>query len=54
MQMCNLIALIFATNEEHVTVDSRNKFAVDLQGIMSVKKIKLLSWLQGKPSIGIT
>ena len=54
------IASIFGTNEEHVTADSCTKFAVDLrniQGVMSiiqVKKIKLLSWLQGKPSIGIT
>ena len=58
MQMCSLIALIFGTNEECVMVDSRTKFVVNLskiQGVMSVysrkKKIKLLSRLQGKPSI---
>ena len=33
MQTCNLIALIFGTNEEHVTVDSRTKFAVNLRNI---------------------
>ena len=60
MQMCSLIALIFGANEEHVTVDSCTKFVVNLrnlQGVMSIysrkKKIKLLSRLQGKPSIGI-
>ena len=59
-QMCNSISLIIGTNEERVMVDSRTKFAVNLrniQRVMSVyssKKIKLLSWLQGKPSIGIT
>ena len=58
MQTCNLIASIFGTNEECVTVDSRAKFVVNLrnvQGVMSIssrkKKIKLLSQLQGKPSI---
>ena len=59
-QTCNLIALIFGKNEEHVMVDSHTKFAVNLrniQGVMSVylhKKIKLLSRLQGKLSTGIT
>ena len=61
MQMCTSIASIFGTNEERVMVDSHTKFAVNvrnIQGVMSVysrkKKIKLLSWLQGKPSVGIT
>ena len=39
MQTCSLIASIFGTNEEHVTVDSRTKFVVNLrniQGVMSV------------------
>ena len=39
MQMCDLIASIYGTNEEHITVDSRTKFAVNLrniQGVMSV------------------
>ena len=39
MQMCNLIASIFSTNEECVMVDSRTKFVVNLsniQGVMSV------------------
>ena len=59
-QTCNSIASIFSTNEEHVTVDSRTKFVVNLrniQGVMSVysrKKIKLLSRLQDKSSIEIT
>ena len=60
-QTCNSIASIFGTNEEHVTVDSRTKFVVSLsntQGVMSIyshkKKIKLLSWLQGKPNTEIT
>ena len=54
-QTCNLVALIFGTNEECVMVDSRTKFAVNLsniQGVMSIysrKKIKLLSWLWGNP-----
>ena len=60
MQTCTSIALIFGTNEEHVMVDSRTTFVVNLrniQGVMSVyshKKIKLLSRLQGKLSIEIT
>ena len=39
MQMCNLIASIFGTNEEHLTLDSHAKFVVNLvniQGIMSI------------------
>ena len=43
MQTCNLIASIFGTNEEHVTVDSRTKFVVNLrniQGIMSIYSCK--------------
>ena len=58
--MCNSIASILGTHEEHVMVDSRTKFAVNLrniQGVLSIyshKKIKLLSQLQGKPSIEIT
>ena len=58
MQACDSIALIFGTNEERVTMDSRIKFVVNpsnIQGVMSIysrkKKIKLLSRLQGKPSI---
>ena len=60
MQTCTSISLNFGTNEEHVMVDARTKFAVNLrniQGVMSVysrKKIKFLSRLQGKASIGIT
>ena len=60
MQMCNSIASIFGTDEEHVTVDSHTMFVVNLrniQGVMTfihVKKIKFLSRLQGKPSIKIT
>ena len=39
MQTWNVISLIFGKNEEHVTVDSRTKFVLDLrniQGVMSV------------------
>ena len=39
MQTCNSIAMIFGTNKERVTVDSRTKFVVNLsniQGVMSV------------------
>ena len=61
MQTCSLIASIFGTNEECVTVDSRTKFVVNLsniQGGMSVysrkKMVKTLSRLQGKLSIEIT
>ena len=39
MQTCNLIASIFGTNEERVTVDSRTKCVANLrniQGVMSV------------------
>ena len=57
-QTCNSIASICGTNEERVMVAS---FAVNLrniQGVMNVytrkKKVKLLSRLQGKLSIGIT
>ena len=38
-QMCNLIASIFGTNKERLTVDSPTKLAVNLrniQGVMSV------------------
>ena len=60
MQMRNMIASIFGTNEERVKVDSRAKFVANLrnvQGVMRVyshKKIKLLLRLQGKLSIRIT
>ena len=43
MQTCNLIASIFGTNEERVTVDSCTKFVVSLrniQGVMSVYSLK--------------
>ena len=36
IQTCNSIALIFGTNEERVTVDSRTKFAVNLRNIQRV------------------
>ena len=39
MQMCNSIVLIFGTNEEHVTVDSLTKFAVNLRNIQGVMSI---------------
>ena len=39
MQMCNLITLIFSANEEHVIVDSRTKFAVNLRNIQGVMSI---------------
>ena len=45
MQMCNLIASIFGTNGEHVTVDSRTKFVVNLrniQGVMSIYSCKIV------------
>ena len=35
-QTCNSIASIFGTNEEHVTVDSPTKFAVNLRNIQGV------------------
>ena len=61
MQTYNLIATIFGTNEERVTVDSRTKFVVNLsniQGVMSIysrkKRPNFLSRLQGKPSKEIT
>ena len=60
MQMCTLIALTFGTNGERVMVDSRTKFVVNLSNIEGVTsiysrtKIKLLSRLQGKPSLEIT
>ena len=37
--MFNSIALIIGTNEEHVTVDSRTKFAVNLRNIQGVMSI---------------
>ena len=43
MQTCNSIASILGTNEEHVTVDSRTKFVVNLrniQGVMSFYSCK--------------
>ena len=43
MQKCNSITLIFGTNEEHVTVDSRTKSVVNLsniQGVMSIYTYK--------------
>ena len=46
MQTCNSIALIFGTSEEHVMVDSRTKFIVNLrtiQGVMSVYSRKKIS-----------
>ena len=46
MQMCNSIAWIFGTNEEHVTVDSCSKFVVNLrniQGVMSIYSRKKIS-----------
>ena len=39
MQTCNLITSIFGTNEEHVTVDSRTKFVVNLRNIQGVMSI---------------
>ena len=33
MQTCTSIASIFGTNEEHVMVDSRTKFAVNLRNM---------------------
>ena len=33
MQMCNSIASIIGTNEEHVMVDSRTKFAESLRNM---------------------
>ena len=43
MQTCNSIASIFGTTEEHITVDSRTKFVVNLrniQGVMSIYSCK--------------
>ena len=43
MQMCNSIAMVFGTNEECVTVDSRTQFVVNLsniQGVMSIYSCK--------------
>ena len=43
LQTCNLIASIFGTNEERVTVDSCTKFTVNLrniQGVMSIYSCK--------------
>ena len=61
MQMCNLIASIFGTNEECVTVDSRTKFVVNLrniQGVMSVysrkKRPHFCHGYRVEPSIEIT
>ena len=34
--VCNSIASIISRNEEHVTVDSRTKFAVNLRNIQGV------------------
>ena len=39
MQKCNLIALIFGTNEELVMVDPRTTFAVNLRNIQGVMSI---------------
>ena len=39
LQMCNLIASIFITNEECVTMDSRTKFAVNLSNIQGVTSV---------------
>ena len=40
MQMCNSIASIFGTNEEHVMVDSHTKFVVNLRNIQAFTHIK--------------
>ena len=37
MQTCNSIASIIGTNEEHVMVDLRTKFAVNLMNIQGVR-----------------
>ena len=39
MQTCNMIALIFCTNVERVTMDSRTKFAVNLRNIQVAMSI---------------
>ena len=39
MQTCNSIAMIFGTNEERVTADSRTKFVVNLSNIQGVTSI---------------
>ena len=55
-QMCNLIVSIFSMNEECIKVNLHTKFAVNIQGVVSIyshKKIKFLSQLQGKMSMGI-
>ena len=39
MQTCNLIASIFGTNEEHVTMDAHTKFVVNLSNIQGVMDV---------------
>ena len=39
MQTCNSIALIFSTNEERVTVDSRTKFVANVRNIQGVMNV---------------
>ena len=53
MQMCDSIALMVGIHEERIQVNSSTKFAVNLMNnehLFTLKKIKLLSRLQGKPS----
>ena len=39
MQTCNLITSIFGINEEHVTVESHTKFAVNLSNLQAVMSV---------------
>ena len=39
MYVCNSIALIFGTNEEHIKVNLRTTFAVNLMNILEVMSI---------------
>ena len=60
MPMHNLITLKFGTDKEHINVKSYTKFVRNLisvhsaMKVYSCKKIKFLSWLQGKLLMGIT
>ena len=57
--MCNLTALNFGANKEHINVNSHTKFTMNLiiihsvMNVYSCKKDQILPWLQGKPSMGL-
>ena len=47
MQTCDSIASTIGTNEEHVTVDSHTKFAVNLRNIQGAIHVKISNFCHG-------